>query len=64
MKSIRTTVVINEVLDHNLRVLGLQRKMRGDKPSGKGEMIEEAIKLLLERHGYPTDKKFELKPGG
>lgn len=60
MGKVRTTIQLDEVLDHNLEVLSLQTKVGGGESKGKGKLIEEAIMMLLEKHGYPTDRKFEL----
>ena len=58
-KIVRTTVVLEETLEFNLKALSLKTKIEGNG-KGMGELIEEAIKLLLKKHGFPTDKKVEI----
>lgn len=57
-KPTRTTIFLNDVLDHNLDLLALQTGKH------KGELIREGIRQVLQQHHYRPDQKasFHVSP--
>lgn len=62
--TVRTTVDLPATLARNLEALVVFQRIRGKGSVTRKELLTEAVRDLLTKHGLPTDKEVELIMGG